>query len=665
MNVKQFLILAGLFLIVCAGWTWADTYHYSDKIEIDGVEVLKEGDLAVWDDSQSANNKSLTDLLRGYSTNFYQNGNAVMDSTDNTTMTSFVTEYVDDAIIISDNQYYSLSTGLNSTSQEALLDHSRISISNITVNNQTWLSFDGVDDSVQIDNSFSLNATNFSEALSICTWIYLDSAKAYQEIIAKGQTNTGSPFSNSEWFIGADSGGTTKFSIISNSNSETQLNFNKVIGSWFHICVSTVFDDSTDNLNIYKGGVSNAATSFSGSLKNNNQDICIGCDIKRLTDDRFYLNGSLNDIRIYNYEIDSTKAYNIHRITQNTHSEDIYIPEFSYHHIDDVDSEYYTTVANFTAQMAFLYDNGHHTITYKNLYDWQNDNFEMPNKPVILSFDDGYTNQFTNATPILDAYGFVGTSNIISSRVASNTAYMTWDQIQELHHKGWEITSHSVSHTDMETLSVSERSAEYINSKATIESNLEGVTVTSFIYPYNNQNSTLLTECLLTYTICTGLSRTLDSDYKYIYIDSSVGASQIYRISIRGSTELEDFKKAADINYNIKLKMKFFENTGTVLNDISGNNNNGFINGSTWVNDSISVTMPSTAYSLSSSNVLTLNNLRYDNLYALVSYTKDRHLLQSGSTTTQSGILYYDESGNMWCSRVWSDGVQNATSGAC
>jgi type 1 fimbria pilin len=104
MNVKKIFFLASMFLIVCAAWTYADTYHYSDRIEIDGDPVMVSG--SPWTTSQDANGNDLDNV-----------GNIEADSFTNVT--------TDD--IISDILHQTTSTGavlemnLNS---ESVLDSS-------------------------------------------------------------------------------------------------------------------------------------------------------------------------------------------------------------------------------------------------------------------------------------------------------------------------------------------------------------------------------------------------------------------------------------------------------------------------------------------------------------------------------------------------------------
>ncbi|MGD9130441.1 MAG: polysaccharide deacetylase family protein [Candidatus Bathyarchaeota archaeon] len=107
--------------------------------------------------------------------------------------------------------------------------------------------------------------------------------------------------------------------------------------------------------------------------------------------------------------------------------------------------------------------------------------------PVItLSFDDGAITQYTNAFPVMQSKGMVGTFYIISSKLSY--PHMNVEQLTELIDAGNEIGSHTVSHSDFTTLTEEEIRSECLNSKATLEYELD-TAVTNFAYPLGASNS--------------------------------------------------------------------------------------------------------------------------------------------------------------------------------
>jgi len=68
----------------------------------------------------------------------------------------------------------------------------------------------------------------------------------------------------------------------------------------------------------------------------------------------------------------------------------------------------------FESMIEYLNASGFHTITLKQLRDWNNGLISLPPNPVVLTFDDGYMDALTNASVILDKYGYVGVAAIFT-----------------------------------------------------------------------------------------------------------------------------------------------------------------------------------------------------------------------------------------------------------
>src|SRR5918994_6985006 len=67
------------------------------------------------------------------------------------------------------------------------------------------------------------------------------------------------------------------------------------------------------------------------------------------------------------------------------------------------------------------------------------------NKFVVLTFDDGFKSQYTNAKPILDAYGYKASFGIVCEDVGK-ADHMSWEEINELEEEGHDIGSHTITH---------------------------------------------------------------------------------------------------------------------------------------------------------------------------------------------------------------------------
>jgi len=524
--------------------------------------------------------------------------------------------------------------------------------------NQTWLDFDGVNDYVRINNSQTLNISNYDDGLTACFWVYLNDFGGFQTLLSKGRSAASAPYATTEWVFGSDSGGTTKFDVVNTTGGFSSVNFNKQQNSWFHICSSVNTTGTEGNVTIYKNGTQNAQTTIKGKIQNANQNVCLGCDLSRLGDDRFILNGSLDDVRIYNYSLRSNQISNIYKITSGNGRNKKYIPELTFHNIENNNGsdDYYFNVSKFSALLDYLNSNGYETVTYKNVRSWIDGSYTMPSKPIILSFDDNNLDVYTNATPLMDNYGYIGSMNVVISQVGQ-TGKMSWEQIQALHNKGWEVASHSLNHVDMKTQSVSQRAIEFSKTKSLIEGNLTGVNVTTWVYPYNSLNLTLQLQCHQYYTLCTGLSRVYDTDFQYIYQDSNSTLSQIYRISVRVNNTVDMVKEMLNVDYRLNLHSKLNENNGSIAYDSSGNGNDGTITGATWDNDGVLNTLVSGVdytVNLALSTITVASNKLYTYLVLSWSYTNPTYASSCNIVSDDAREFF---TGLVWILSLLSVGV--------
>lgn len=107
---------------------------------------------------------------------------------------------------------------------------------------------------------------------------------------------------------------------------------------------------------------------------------------------------------------------------------------------------------------------------------------------VSVTFDDGWTSQFSNALPILNKYGLKATFYIISGELTDQPDYMTGSQVNNLYLQGMEIGSHTVSHVDLTQATQASLVNQMSQSQTTLQ-NLIGASVTSFAYPYGAYNA--------------------------------------------------------------------------------------------------------------------------------------------------------------------------------
>lgn len=163
------------------------------------------------------------------------------------------------------------------------------------------------------------------------------------------------------------------------------------------------------------------------------------------------------------------------------------VPIFMYHHVsnkptrDLLDYTLTVTTTDFDAQLTWLQRQGYHSITQTELFDALYYGKALPAHPMILSFDDGYEDMYTDALPALLAHHYRGVFYIITGMIGGS--YMTWQQIRVLAQNGMQIASHTIHHVNVgQPPAWTSTQAELLLSKQTLETKL-GQPVQFFCYP--------------------------------------------------------------------------------------------------------------------------------------------------------------------------------------
>ena len=159
----------------------------------------------------------------------------------------------------------------------------------------------------------------------------------------------------------------------------------------------------------------------------------------------------------------------------------------NYHQVDNKNTSLSVNISDFDAQMKFLVDSGCVTITPEELYSGLRGEIELPIKPVLITFDDGYTDNYTHAFPILKKYGLRATIFVIPAFTGVYPGYMTWDQLKEMEANGITVESHTMTHPKLEELPDDEIRSELLNSKTLLEENL-GHPIEFLAYPTGTYN---------------------------------------------------------------------------------------------------------------------------------------------------------------------------------
>lgn len=157
------------------------------------------------------------------------------------------------------------------------------------------------------------------------------------------------------------------------------------------------------------------------------------------------------------------------------------LPVLMYHVIDQPSGPYpyvYVSPESFEQQIKYLYDNG-----YTFLFPEELSLADELGKCVVLTFDDGYVQTYTNAYAILKKYNAKATLFMVSDKIGENE-YCSEAQLREMSDSGvFRVYSHSKNHSDLRQLNESELDEQFSSSNDKIY-NITKREVTSIAYPY-------------------------------------------------------------------------------------------------------------------------------------------------------------------------------------
>ncbi|WP_276354687.1 polysaccharide deacetylase family protein [Cohnella caldifontis] len=158
----------------------------------------------------------------------------------------------------------------------------------------------------------------------------------------------------------------------------------------------------------------------------------------------------------------------------------------------------------------------------------------LPPKPVVVTMDDGYENQYTAAFPILRRTGMKATIFAVTGNIGK-TDRLAWGQLQEMEASGLvDAQSHTVTHPDLTKLNPSEKAQELKESRNAIYRHL-GHRPIAFAYPYGQYDQASIEAVRL-------------AGYRYAvtgepgYAERSQGLLALHRILIMNKTEMEEFR---------------------------------------------------------------------------------------------------------------------------
>ena len=226
---------------------------------------------------------------------------------------------------------------------------------------------------------------------------------------------------------------------------------------WSDAAVSTTDSDGTYSCTVRLGGKSFQYTDGVGGAVYDGTDWYLPCrDFPKAFGYSEYLDSKENHV-FY------TPLPNVNAIPSGRS-----VPVLMYHAVGEPFSggipELFVTKASLEAQLNYIKQNGFSAIGFEDL-----PRLSSYRKPVILTFDDGYLDNYTILFPLLKKYNLKATIFIFPNNIGKNRNFLTWDMVREMSDSGLvSFQSHTMSHSNLDSLSAAQQQTELAESKRII-----------------------------------------------------------------------------------------------------------------------------------------------------------------------------------------------------
>ena len=151
---------------------------------------------------------------------------------------------------------------------------------------------------------------------------------------------------------------------------------------------------------------------------------------------------------------------------------------------------------DFEEQLRYLRDQGYHAVTTRDLWWSLDQTAPLPERPVMLTFDDGYADAYTVVLPLLQKYGFTGVF-FVTVNLVGRPGYLTRDQLRAIADAGMDVESHAMDHVSMRIRTLADQRYQMCTARQFL-SQWTGTDVRHFAYPsgdYNADSFTALQGC--------------------------------------------------------------------------------------------------------------------------------------------------------------------------
>ena len=209
------------------------------------------------------------------------------------------------------------------------------------------------------------------------------------------------------------------------------------------------------------------------------------------------------------------------------------VPILLYHHVVEGEPSNLYAISSDTLreQMDYLHSNGYITIPISLLVKAITEGANLPDRPVVITFDDGNLDVYENAFPILQHYGFTATFYLVLNYLDHST-FISTDQAAELTKAGWEIGSHSTSHPYLAGMDAAAL-YQVANSKQGLEDAI-GVSVDTFSYPFGEHDYYIEGIVKKYYSSAVGLGESASHSTSNLFYLS--------RLDVRSNTTMDEFE---------------------------------------------------------------------------------------------------------------------------
>jgi len=178
----------------------------------------------------------------------------------------------------------------------------------------------------------------------------------------------------------------------------------------------------------------------------------------------------------------------------------------------------YVQATEFAAQMRALAASGFHAVTLDEVRAAWSGRRALPRRPIVISFDNGYRTQYTEALPIMRRLGWVGDENLQLTGLPPSQGGLSTREVRALVHAGWELDTQGNSHADLVTLDAAELRFQ-IDATRRVLQRRYGVPVNWFCYPSGRYDAAVVAEVrhagfVGSTTVVSGWARRSDDPYR-------------------------------------------------------------------------------------------------------------------------------------------------------